>query len=86
MQRLAINTALTRHRLSPSERDDNSAFDALIARRQRSFAPMLVHGLGVCHFLYFLGAINLVAHDPVLPMPPVPRAVSSSSSSIPAQV
>lgn len=86
MQRLAIHAALTRHRLSPSERDDNSAFDALIARRQRSFAPMLVHGFSVRHFLYFLGAINLGAHDPVLPSPPLPRAVSSSSSSIPAPV
>lgn len=84
MQRLTVHTALARNRLSPSERNLNSALNALIARRQRSFAPMLVHGFGVRHFLYFLGAINLVAHDPVLPMPPVPRAVSSSSSSIPA--
>lgn len=86
MQRLAINTALTRHRLSPRNRDDNSALNALIARRQRSFAPMLVHGFGVRQLLNLLGAIYFVAHDPVLPMPPVPRAVSSSSSSIPAQV
>lgn len=86
MQRLTVHTALARHRLSPSERDDNSAFNAFLARRQRSFAPMLVHGLSVCEFLNLLRAINFVAHDPVLPMPPVPRAVSSSSSSIPAPV
>jgi len=86
MYGLAINTPLTRHRLPTSERNLHSAFNTFFARRQRSFAPMLVHGFSICHFLNLLGTINFVAHDPVLPMPPVPRSVSSSSSSIPAQV
>jgi len=86
MYGLTVDTPLTRHSLPPSKRDLNPALNALLTRRQRSFAPMLVHGFSVRHFLNLLGAINFVAHDPVLPMPPVPRSVSSSSSSIPAQV